>query len=153
MLNLKRYFDFGKIANIRCHITLLSTNFIFSPIVVNNLFKFFAQESNLEIFVGNDTKAKIPFEIKRSLLPSLCCTKQHGTVHTALVPHPLMVALPYISRFSEQLHVKTWDFLNWITYLVMKERTSKMKKWKITITKISSKGHLYISTYYLGLWI
>ena len=145
MLNLKRYFDFGTIANKKGAVSLLITKFDFPAYNKLQLIQILRRVI-CHLLLAMKLKLKYLLRLSDLYYPLFAAPKQHGTVHTAMVPHPLMVALPYISRFSEQLHVKTWDFLNWITFLVMKERTSKMKKWKIAITTMSSKGHLYLST-------
>ena len=66
-LNFKRYFDLGPIAIKRCQIFPLRRKFEFPANSVNTLFKFSAQGRDLELFVGNGTKVKIPSEIKPTL--------------------------------------------------------------------------------------
>ena len=63
-LNLRRYFEFGPIANKRWQITTQSRKLEFPA---HLLFKFSAEGSDLAPFIGNMTKPKIPSEIKPHL--------------------------------------------------------------------------------------
>ena len=61
-------FNLDPLPKKRCTMTLLSRKFEFpASNLVNNLFKFSAQESDLAPFFGNGTKVKIPSEMNLPL--------------------------------------------------------------------------------------
>ena len=60
-LNLRRYFDFGSIANKMCPITPLSNN-------SKQFIQIFSPGSYYAPFVGYGTNVKIPSEIKLPLI-------------------------------------------------------------------------------------
>jgi hypothetical protein len=67
-LNLRRYFDFGPVANTKCQIAPLSRKFEFPVHDNEQLIQIFCSRDGFGNSIGNSTKVKILSEIKPPLV-------------------------------------------------------------------------------------